>query len=105
MQIDPALYKAGHHSSHNATLKTGGLELTTNPKLVGFIPLDREAAAMVGHQDNKGKPNDAETRTHRRTGLRHPRGGESALLLPRNPLRPRAATFHVSPVDSESPLN
>lgn len=37
-------YKVGHHGSHNATLKTGGLELMNQPGLVAFIPLDRATA-------------------------------------------------------------
>lgn len=44
-------YKVGHHSSHNATLKKGGLELMQSPKLVGFIPLDKETAAMQGRKN------------------------------------------------------
>lgn len=31
-------YKAGHHASHNATLKKDGLELMTSEELVVFIP-------------------------------------------------------------------
>ncbi|OMP75677.1 hypothetical protein [[Flexibacter] sp. ATCC 35208] len=31
-------YKAGHHSSHNATLKAKGLELMTSPDLVALVP-------------------------------------------------------------------
>jgi hypothetical protein len=31
-------YKAGHHASHNATLKTLGLELMNHPDLVTFVP-------------------------------------------------------------------
>jgi hypothetical protein len=46
-------YKVGHHSSHNATLKKGGLELMTSDKLVGFIPLDKATAAMQGKKDPK----------------------------------------------------
>jgi hypothetical protein len=37
-------YKVGHHGSHNATLKAGGLELMNRPGLVAFIPLDRATA-------------------------------------------------------------
>jgi len=37
-------YKVGHHGSHNATLKAGGLELMNQPGLVAFIPLDRATA-------------------------------------------------------------
>ncbi len=31
-------YKAGHHASHNATLKAKGLEMMTNEDLVVFVP-------------------------------------------------------------------
>ena len=31
-------YKAGHHASHNATLKTKGLEMMNHPDLVTFVP-------------------------------------------------------------------
>jgi hypothetical protein len=41
-------YKVGHHCSHNATLKTGGLELMTRDNLVAFIPLDQETAHKQG---------------------------------------------------------
>jgi hypothetical protein len=44
-------YKVGHHGSHNATLKKGGLELMESPKLVGFIPLDKQTAAAQGKKD------------------------------------------------------
>jgi hypothetical protein len=44
-------YKVGHHCSHNATLKKGGLELMTRDDLVGFIPLD---IATAHNQGTKG---------------------------------------------------
>lgn len=44
-------YKVGHHASHNATLRKGGLELMKSPKLVGFIPLDKDTAAKQGKKD------------------------------------------------------
>jgi beta-lactamase superfamily II metal-dependent hydrolase len=34
-------YKVGHHGSHNATLKDGGLEVMTAPDLVAAIPVDQ----------------------------------------------------------------
>jgi len=50
-------YKVGHHCSHNATLKKGGLELMIRDDLVAFIPLDRETAAAQGKPDPvTGKP-------------------------------------------------
>ena len=50
-------YKVGHHCSHNATLKAGGLELMTRDDLVAFIPLDRATAAQMGKKDpDTGKP-------------------------------------------------
>jgi beta-lactamase superfamily II metal-dependent hydrolase len=50
-------YKVGHHCSHNATLKKGGLELMTRDDLVAFIPLDKETAAKQGKKDPAtGKP-------------------------------------------------
>lgn len=50
-------YKVGHHCSHNATLRNGGLELMTRDDLVAFIPLDRETAAKQGRKDAvTGKP-------------------------------------------------
>jgi hypothetical protein len=39
-----ALYKVGHHGSHNATLKDHGLELMTSRDLVAMIPVNRETA-------------------------------------------------------------
>lgn len=41
-------YKVGHHCSHNATLKKGGLELMNRDDLVAFIPLDQETASKQG---------------------------------------------------------
>jgi hypothetical protein len=41
-------YKVGHHCSHNATLKKGGLELMNREDLVAFIPLDKETASKQG---------------------------------------------------------
>jgi hypothetical protein len=38
------LYKVGHHGSHNATLREGGLELMTSDELVAMIPVDEKAA-------------------------------------------------------------
>lgn len=35
-------YKAGHHASHNATLKSKGLEMMTNEDLVVFVPEKEE---------------------------------------------------------------
>lgn len=50
-------YKVGHHCSHNATLKKGGLELMLRDDLVAFIPLDRKTAAMQGRKDPEtGRP-------------------------------------------------
>jgi hypothetical protein len=41
-------YKVGHHCSHNATLKKGGLELMSRDDLVAFIPLDIATAQNQG---------------------------------------------------------
>jgi hypothetical protein len=41
-------YKVGHHCSHNATLRNGGLELMNREDLVAFIPLDKETAKNQG---------------------------------------------------------
>jgi hypothetical protein len=38
------LYKVGHHGSHNATLRTKGLEKMTSPELVAMIPVHRGTA-------------------------------------------------------------
>jgi hypothetical protein len=45
-------YKVGHHGSHNATLKQGGLEAMTSSKLVAAIPVDEEFA----HRPKGGCP-------------------------------------------------
>ena len=37
-------YKVGHHGSHNATLKDGGLEAMSHPGLVAAIPVDEQFA-------------------------------------------------------------
>jgi hypothetical protein len=41
-------YKVGHHCSHNATLKKGGLELMNRDDLIAFIPLDQDTASKQG---------------------------------------------------------
>ena len=46
-------YKVGHHGSHNATLKAGGLEVMQSPRLVASIPVDQEFA----HRPKGGCPN------------------------------------------------
>jgi hypothetical protein len=38
------LYKVGHHGSHNATLRTNGLEMMTSPELIALVPVDRKMA-------------------------------------------------------------
>jgi hypothetical protein len=38
------LYKVGHHASHNATLRAGGLERMASPELVAMIPVDHKEA-------------------------------------------------------------
>jgi hypothetical protein len=37
-------YKVGHHGSHNATLRTQGLERMNSPKLVAMMPVDEKVA-------------------------------------------------------------
>ena len=49
-------YKVGHHCSHNATLKKGGLELMQHDDLVAFIPLDKATAKAQGKKDAHGVP-------------------------------------------------
>jgi len=51
-------YKVGHHCSHNATLKKGGLELMNGEDLVAFIPLDEATAHSQGKKgwDMPAKP-------------------------------------------------
>ncbi|HKP02567.1 MAG TPA: hypothetical protein VJU77_04310 [Chthoniobacterales bacterium] len=49
-------YKVGHHCSHNATMKCGGLELMESEALVAFIPLDKETAKKQGRKDAQGNP-------------------------------------------------
>lgn len=42
-----ALYKVGHHGSHNATLRELGLERMTSPELVAMIPTDEDFSATM----------------------------------------------------------
>lgn len=44
-------YKVGHHGSHNATLKEGGLEAMTSPALVAALPVNQEFANNSKHWD------------------------------------------------------
>jgi len=44
-------YKVGHHGSHNATMKAGGLEAMTSPKLVAAIPVNQDFANNSKHWD------------------------------------------------------
>jgi hypothetical protein len=46
-------YKVGHHGSHNATLKAGGLEEMTSGDLVAMIPTD-QAFARTKHPPKTG---------------------------------------------------
>lgn len=49
------LYKVGHHGSHNATLKTHGLEMMRSPDLMAMIPVNRkQAEAKVSKTNPKG---------------------------------------------------
>jgi len=41
-------YKVGHHGSHNATLKSKGLELMPTDDFVAFIPVDHKMALKKG---------------------------------------------------------
>jgi hypothetical protein len=47
-----ALYKVGHHASHNATLREKGLELMERRDLVAMIPVDEAMA----HRPKGGNP-------------------------------------------------
>ena len=49
-------YKVGHHGSHNATLKEGGLEAMTNPNLVAAIPVDQNFANNSKHWEMPAAP-------------------------------------------------
>jgi beta-lactamase superfamily II metal-dependent hydrolase len=44
-----ALYKVGHHGSHNATLREKGLEMMTHPELVAMLPVDAKQATTLGY--------------------------------------------------------
>jgi hypothetical protein len=49
-------YKVGHHGSHNATLKQGGLEGMTSSRLVASIPVDEAFARNSKHWDMPAGP-------------------------------------------------
>jgi hypothetical protein len=49
-------YKVGHHGSHNATLKEGGLEAMTDRGLVAAIPVDQNFANNSKHWDMPAPP-------------------------------------------------
>jgi len=49
-------YKVGHHGSHNATLKEGGLEAMTTPGLVAAIPVDQNFANNSKHWQMPAPP-------------------------------------------------
>jgi hypothetical protein len=49
-------YKVGHHGSHNATLKEGGLEAMIAPELVAAIPVDQVFANNSKHWDMPAAP-------------------------------------------------
>ena len=44
-------YKVGHHGSHNATLRSQGLEQMTSSELVAFVPDFREQAEKSGWKE------------------------------------------------------
>lgn len=62
-------YKVGHHGSHNATLKSKGLEQMTNADLSAFIPTNAVDAKKVkwGAMPFKGIVDELEVRTSGRT--------------------------------------
>ena len=41
-----ALYKVGHHGSHNGTLRDLGLEQMTSDELVAFLPVNKAQAEL-----------------------------------------------------------
>jgi len=43
-----ALYKVGHHGSHNGTMKAQGLEMMDSPDLAAFVPVSRAHAVASG---------------------------------------------------------
>ena len=45
-------YKVGHHGSHNATLKTHGLEMMKSSDLMAMIPVDRKQAKSKTSKTN-----------------------------------------------------
>lgn len=49
-------YKVGHHGSHNATLRTLGLEQMTSEDLVAFIPVFKEQAEKSGWHEMPFSP-------------------------------------------------
>jgi hypothetical protein len=61
-------YKVGHHGSHNATLKEGGLEAMVAPGLVAAIPVDQNFANNTKHWDMPAAPlyESLKERTHGR---------------------------------------
>jgi len=63
-----AFYKAGHHGSHNATLRAAGLELMQDGALVAFIPVVKSEAERKGWRHMPFAPLLA--RLHEKTGGR-----------------------------------
>jgi hypothetical protein len=49
-------YKVGHHGSHNATLKEGGLEAMDSPGLVAAIPVNQDFANNSKHWQMPAPP-------------------------------------------------
>ena len=49
-----AFYKVGHHGSHNATMKAGGLEEMTSGESVAMIPTDQEYASTKRPPEDRG---------------------------------------------------
>jgi len=86
-------YKVGHHCSHNATLKAGGLELMTREDLTAFVPLDQETAKSQG---SKGWQMPAPALA---AGLLRQTGGRLVISDRKLPLPAAAVTAGVVATD------
>ncbi len=75
-------YKVGHHCSHNATLREGGLELMNSENLVAFVPLDRATAGKQGVQGWRMPAAPLYKALEKRTGGRVVLSDKAATLPP-----------------------
>jgi hypothetical protein len=95
------LYKVGHHGSHNATLKTNGLERMIHDDLVAMIPVNSQTAR---EQSNVNNPDGWEMPAHKLFESLTTRTG-GRILSADKPLPTAAELAALSPAEQQAFLS